>query len=630
MLALSLATPARKTLAIWFVTLGSGAALLYARFDWNARGGHYAQIAGQTGSFAAKRDYLLSLYLFVIMLPTVFYLARRTLHSDRVATALTAVVFVFFTVPYRLLHLETLYYYATHPRVFVLAIDPVPADEGFRVVNWPAPKLEFLPGGHLLQFPWEWLFVPLLFAAGVACVRLVCWVRARAGFSVARHVPRLLTVAFALICVQMFLHAGMRAPYTYMSYFERPQQEHHWYIVYNFNNQTGATQADEQFYADNEDWFQGAPLYGQNALARRPFSFYIASQFTYFFNQMYVWLALNCLFWLAAVFATARLVTRLATPRAGVIAGALVVAGPGFVGFVSQLSEYVLLYAAAAIALCAFEDLVVSPSDGGPRRYVLFGGVLALCGLIYDLEPVFLALLAYGLARKLDWRRLVATLAGAFAVVYGYTLVLTKVLGVKIEPVNGEQLPNALRAVWHLLTHPSVPGWYDTFGSVVPTSLHLWLQAFFVIPPILALFGFRLLRDRATKVLVVSLFGFYFAAIAALQIGEQWVGKSPREVYPSFISVYLPAAVFLAAIAERARGFRFYRAALATRWSSARAFKLDRAALPTGRNAWLALHGAAPWIIIAVMFVLVNIDIFGYPTLYVEYFEGITPYFLPH
>ena len=216
--------------------------------------------------------------------------------------------------------------------------------------------------------------------------------------------PTLLTGAFALICVQTFLHSGMRAPYTYESLFREPASTHHWYLVYNFENQTGATQGDENQFAVLEDWFQGAPLNGFDVLARRPFSFYMVSQVSYFINDFYVWLALNCLFWLAAVFATARLVTRLATRRAGVIAGALVVAGPGFVAFVAQPTMYMQNYAAAAIALCAFEDLVVSPSDRGPRRYALFAGILAICGLIYDLEPVFLALLVYGLFRKLDWR----------------------------------------------------------------------------------------------------------------------------------------------------------------------------------------------------------------------------------
>ena len=37
-----------------------------------------------------------------------------------------------------------------------------------------------------------------------------------------------------------------------------------------------------------EDWFQGAPLDGFDTLARRPFSFYMTSQVSYFVNDLYV------------------------------------------------------------------------------------------------------------------------------------------------------------------------------------------------------------------------------------------------------------------------------------------------------------------------------------------------------
>ena len=42
------------------------------------------------------------------------------------------------------------------------------------------------------------------------------------------------------------------------------------------------------------------------------------------------------------------------------------------------------------------------------------------------------------------------------------------------------------------------------------------------------------------------------------------------------------------------------------------------------------MRRAAPWIVVGVLFVLANIDIFGYPTLYVEFFVSDPPAFLPH
>jgi hypothetical protein len=572
---------ARRPLAIWGLILACGAALLYARYDWSLASG-----------FIAKRGFALSLYLLSITVPTTFYLARRTLHDTRVAVALTAFVFVVFTLPYKLLGLVSIYYYRTRP-------------QAFEVYQFPLPHLQFLPGGTLRAFPFDWLFMPLLFALGAACVWGVWWLRRRAGFSTARIVPLLLTAAFAVICLQAFFHSGMRGPYTYLSYFQRPKEQQHWYLVYHFADGSGASQGDQFAFSPLEDYFQGAPRYGDNELIRRPFSFYVESQFSYFINDFYCWLALNCLFWLVAIFATARLVGRLTTPRAGYIAGALTLVGPGFIAFVAQPNMYLQNYAAAAVALCAFEDLVVSPADGGARRPALFTGILALCALVYDLETIIAVALVYGLARRVPWRPLIVPLAAAVVMLEGFTFLVTDVLHITIISVNGKQLSIGIRDTLHLLLHPSLSRWYDTTVTVVPSFLREWLQAFFVIPALIAPFGLRQLRDRGLQVLVAALFIVGFLTIAVLQIGGQQIGFTPRLIYPTFIGVYLPAAVALDSLARRAP------------------------VLPAVRNIERRLRRAAPWIVVAIMALLVNVDVFGYPTLYVEYFVGTPPVFLP-
>jgi hypothetical protein len=603
-------------LAIWLWILGSGAVLLYLRYDWNIGGG-----------FFAKRGYVLSLYLFVIMLPTVYYFSRWTLRNNRVAVGLTAITFVIFTLPYNLLGLDSLYYYRVRPQWFVPDLSLAPPPPEMQGIHFPAPTLQFLPGGLLRAFPFDWLFMPLLFAAGAACVWGAWWIRARAGFRARRMIPTLLTVAFAVICLQAFFHSGMRAPYTYLSYFQAPKSQHHWYVVYHFKDGSGATEGDQYTFAPLEDYFQGAPRLSRienvggfpfvleyNGLIRRPFAAYVESQFSYFVNDFYGWLALNCLFWLAAVFATARVVGRLTNPRAGLIAGALTLFGSGFIAFVGTTSMYMANYAAAAIAVCAFEDLVVSPTDRGPRRYALFMGVMALCALVYDLEPLFVVLLAYGLARRVSWKPLVASLAVAFVLLEGFTFVVIHPLHIAVTPGNSQQLTTSLKQTWHLLTHPSLPRWYDTVVSVVPSFLRMWFQAFFLIPALLALLGMRYLRDRALRVLVGGLFVYGLVVIAVLQIGGQLIGTVPRLIYPTFIGVYLPAAVALDAISQRARTLGRGRGTGV----------LDRC-----RSIVRRLGVATPWIVVAVMAVLVNIDVFGYPTLYVEYFVSTPPYFLP-
>ena len=161
--------------------------------------------------------------------------------------------------------------------------------------------------------------MPLLLATGVGAI----WASGgceRAPASARRGlVPLLLTVAFAAICVQTYLHTSMRSPYTYLAFFQsRPKPQQHWYHVYHFRDGTGASEGDQFVFTPLEEYFQGAPARRQQharpaAAARSTPS----RRSSYFINTFYVWLGLNCLFWLAAVAATGRWVGRVATPRVG-------------------------------------------------------------------------------------------------------------------------------------------------------------------------------------------------------------------------------------------------------------------------------------------------------------------------
>jgi hypothetical protein len=578
-----------RTLAVWLAILAVGVALLYFRFDWSVDGGTLA-----------KPAFVLSSYLFIIMLPTVYYLSLRLLHYRRVAVGLAVVTFCIFTLPYNLLGLNSLYYYATRPQY-------LPS------IAFPS-RLEFLPGGTLATFPLYWLFMPLLFLFGAACVWLVRWARARAGFHAERRLAWMLTVAFALICAQAFLHSGMRAPYTYLSYFQEPKAAQHWYYVAHFSNGSGQVEGDQRSYTSVEDAFEAHTESGDNSLMRRPFAFYLESQFGYFFNDFYCWLALNCLFWLAAVFAVARLVTRLANPRAGLIAGALTLFGPGFIAFVATSSMYMQNYATAAIAVCAFEDLIVSPADRGPRQYALFAGLLALCALVYDLEPLFVVLLAYGIARRVPWRPLLVTLVTALVLDLGFAQVVSRGLHFPTSPDNSEQVGQSLRALGHLLFHPHLSTWADTFITVIPKFTQMWLQAYFIIPALLALIGWRLLRDRPQRILVGGMLLMSFLMVFLFYLGHTAIATTPRIIYPYFIGVYLAAALALDSGSRR----------LFTALSSLR---VAGVAVDTRIPAYARL--LMPWVVVAVMALLVNIDAFGHPTQYVEFFVNTPPKFLP-
>jgi hypothetical protein len=580
-LPLRISQPVRPVI-LWMLVLGLGVALLYLRYDWDLEGGRFA-----------KRGFVLSTYLFLIALPTCFYLAREILRHTYAAVVVTGFLFVLATVPYELLGLDQIYYYRVRPRVFTIAQFP--------------PSLEFFPGGSLRAFPFDWLFMPLLFATGAALIWGVWWLRKRAGFTAARTVPVLLTIAFGAICVQAFVHSSMRAPYTYLAYFQRPEAEQHWYHVYHFADGSGASEGDQFAFSPLEEYFQGAPSDGDNELIRRPFSFYLASQVSYFVNSYYVWLGLNCLFWLAAVVATGRLVEQLATPRAGVIAAALTTVAPGFVAFVATPAMYLQNYAAVAIALYLFQTLVVRPAGRELGKVALFTGAFTVCALVYDLTPFFLVLAAYGLARRVRRLPLLVSLVAAFLVTRGFPLLVTHVLDTPINPANEAQLSIAFDRFETFVLHPSLSGWYDAAVTIVPSYVRQLLLAFFVIPLVVAAFGLRKLHDPALRVLVGAWFAITFAATGVLLIGEMEIGRLPRLLFPLFPAVYLLAAL-----------------------------ALD----PTGRTRRLAdaprrvrvvetVRLAAPWVVVGVMAVLANIDILGYPTLYVEYFVNDPPAFLP-
>jgi 4-amino-4-deoxy-L-arabinose transferase-like glycosyltransferase len=130
---------------------------------------------------------------------------------------------------------------------------------------------------------------------------------------------------------------------------------------------------------------------------------------------------------------------------------------------------------------------------------------------------------------------------------------------------------------------------------VVPSYFRLVFQSFFVLPVVVALFGWRKLPDRAARVLIGGLLLMGFVVIAVLQIGKTQLGELPRLIYPTFPAIYLLAALAIDSGVRR----------------------LPRASM------------VASWVLVAAMAVLVNVDIFGYPTLYVEYFVSKPPVFLP-
>jgi hypothetical protein len=321
------------------------------------------------------------------------------------------------------------------------------------------------------------------------------------------------------------------------------------------------------------------------------------------------------LFWLAAVFAVGRLVTRLTNPRVGMIAGALTVFGPGFIAFAATPAMYMQNYATAAIALCAFEDLIVSPVDGRPRQFALFTGLSALCALTYDLEPLFLVLFAYGVSRRVPWRPLLTSLLAALVLLFGFSGIVTHVLHIFVDTLNSAQIGQSVTAVESVLFHPHMSTWTNTFLDVFPKAIQEWLQAYFIIPALLALVGWRFLRDRSQRILVAGMLVVSLVMISVFYIGAVPIGTTPRIMYSYFVGVYLPAALALEA------GSQWLFTALSPRFVAGRSLGNERLAM--------FMRRVAPWAVVAVMAFLANIDIFGHPTQYQEFLLNSPPVWLP-
>ena len=566
----------------WAIVLASGLILLYARYDWTGP------------SRYAERGFWLSAYLLLILLPTAYYGARRLLHSTWAARAVAAAIFVVTTLPWELLGLDRFAYYRNRPLWLYLDQTPNP------------PAHEFFPGGTLRAFPYDWAFMPLLFATGCGLIWGAWSIRKRVLRTAAAKLPLLLTVAFALICAQGYLHSSMRAPYTYDPYFASPKKMHRWYGVAHFRDGSGVTNADEFVFIPLEQYFQGVAQEGDNQLIRRPFAFYLASQGSYFINTFYVWLGLNCLFWLAAVLATGRLTALFAGERAGIIAGALTTFGPGFVAFAATPAMYLQGFAAAAIAIWAFEELIVR-SRRDRASVALFTGVLTLCSLTYDLLPVLLALIAYGLARHVKPLILALSVGGAFVASRAFGLLVTTGLGIDVVPTNNKQISMSVSNTIDFLLTPSLGAWSDAAIDVPFNFIKMMLMAFFVVPLVIAVVAFPSVRDRPLKVLAGTLLAGYFVMNAIFLIGKPYadLGHFPRLLYFVFPVVYLLAAMALT-----------------------RAERPERVSGRLG-SVEIALRQHGAWIVVGVMAVLVNMDLFGHITPYVEFFSGHPPAHLP-
>lgn len=564
---------------IWVLILSSGLLLLYGRYDWSADVQRFA-----------VRGFFTSGYIMVVLLPTLYYVVRAMTQRPHAAMIVTTIAFLIVTLPYRWLGLDRFSYYDHNPQWYTIGSP-----------GTPIPETEWFPAGlaKLPAIPYEGLFFGLLIVVG-AVVAGLSWQRGPHSIKLWRNrVILVFFLAYTLILLQSWLHLSMRSPFTYLPHYVKSRETNYWYHVYMFPEGKGAVIADQFVGAAIEDYFTGAPRDGNNMMIRRSMSFYIVSQFSYFINSYYVFLVLNIIFWFSAVICGYLFTRNIWCERVARLSAALIACGSGFIMSVSTPTFYMINYASIIIVLFFFQYLFVNKPQS-IKSFLVFGAFLGVISMIYDIFPLYLVLIGYGWSTRVRFRFLLLSFMISLVIYGGFLALHDNILQIPVVPTNIIQAENARDNIINLLRDPSLNKWYSLMTTLSELYWGNLSRMFFVLPILPALFGIAQLRNRTESILISLLFVMSFITVSFLFLGQQWFANNPRFVYVSYPAIYILVALALDRFAHFGVGSRFE-----------------------------ILMRSTPWIFIGVMFVLHNIDVFGFPAMYVEGINGLPPVFYP-
>lgn len=466
------------------------------------------------------------------------------------------------------------------------------------------PKLIWFPEALWApaQIPGELLFFGLVAAVLLGGGWWYARARRRSGRPLARSAVVFGGAAIALIVIESWMHISLRSPYTYICHFEHTPQENHWYHVFLFANAQGAVNADYFVFRGLEEVFMGTPHPINGMLIRRPFPYYVSSQFSYFINPYYVMLALNIAMWLWAVLAMREYVAAHFDNGTAALTALLTASGPGFIMYVAQPQTYLWGYCAVALVIWAHWR-ICGRADAKWRDYVLFGGLLALSFLTYDVFVLLLYLAGYELLFKKSLRKIAVSAALALAIYAAFGLLTSRMRSFVHDPANADYLRVSLsNTIAALHTNPlSLNMYSNVYTGLLANYAWNLSNAVFVFPLLAALAGLFLVNNSVKLKLAGLLFLPSFAAAVLLFVGRPHLGSTYLSTLPRFCYIGFPAVYVLCGIAL---------------WKTARA---------AGSRL---RYGAAAVLIcgVAAHLVLTNVDVFGYPWLYyLFYYEGLNP-----
>jgi hypothetical protein len=549
-----------KAFLVWSLLLGLGLLLLVGRYDW------------RSDTAASLGGYVSSGYLFLLVVPTFHGLLGLLGVSGRGRHLASLVIAVVLCLPFSWLGLDRFRQRAESVRWS----DP----------SLPPPSTQWLTDDHarLLSVPHE---VPFFLAiAGVGFLALGLWTnRHRSTRRRAAAYPALL---FALVVAQTWLHQSLRSPYTYLCHFEQPRVNQYWHHVYLFPGGQGAVNADNFVFRELEAHFLGFPGHKTFMLIRRSLVFYLSSPFVYFFNPYYVFVIGNIGLWWMASLCARSLATNWFDSWVGKVTGLLVATGTGFIFYVAQPFNYLAAWALVAILLWVYERWIASNSGHWPDagKILLLGAFLGLAAMVYDVFPLLVFVIGYGMYRRVPLLAVVGSLSLAAAAYLGFVWLQMSCLGITVDTSNLKDITLARNNWFTLLTRPSLYRAYGLCVRLAELFAGHMAKTFLVLPLIPAMVGVTALRTRQQKLVVGLLLAQSVLTLAYFLGGDSMLLGLPRFVYSSYLAVYALAAVGIRELA----GSRHRR-------SFAVAF------------------------LIAVA-LLNNIDILGYPRLYYHFYHG--------
>jgi len=320
--------------------------------------------------------------------------------------------------------------------------------------------------------------------------------------------------------------------------------------------------------------------------------FYLSSQLSYFVNPLYVFLVFNIIAWFVAAICGYLFTLPIWGEKVAVFTALMIAGGSGFIMYVGQPMNYLLGYAVIIIVPYLFQELMVGDKDS-IYNMMIFGLLLGLCIMVYDIFHVYLFIIGYGLLRKVKLSRIMVPIVMSIVIYSGFLFIQSNILNAQFEQSNVKEATEPINTIFRLVTSPRFDEWYILSMTFFERYFGHMGRVFFVFPILLALIGIAFLRTRTSFIVIILLIIPSIATLAYLHFGGTYIAAFSRFVYIAYPCVYILAAI-----------------------------TLDKFASITGRkiHMWLALSG--PIVCLALFFILNNIDVFGFPSLYYYFYHS--------